>query len=85
MIYEPYTKIRNQLVFTAPFQDESQDEWTFRAITDQSTEVVWSMEGKNDTLMKKLMSVIMNFDAMIGKDFEEGLLKLKNYAEAKQP
>ena len=31
--------------------------------------------------MSKVMQVFMNFDQMIGKDFEAGLANLKNLAE----
>jgi len=32
-------------------------------------------------LMSKVMQVFMNLDHMIGKDFEAGLVNLKNLAE----
>ncbi len=39
------------------------------------------MRGENN-FMSKLMSVFVSMDAMIGKDFEEGLANLKQLAES---
>lgn len=47
----------------------------------EGTKITWSMDGKSD-LMTKVMSVFMSMDAVIGKDFERGLAKLKTVAEA---
>lgn len=41
----------------------------------------WSMDGTND-FMGKAMSLVMDMDKMIGKDFEQGLVNLKNTSEA---
>jgi hypothetical protein len=44
--------------------------------------VTWAMDGQNN-LMSKIMHVFMDFDAMVGGQFDEGLAKLKAEAEAK--
>ena len=44
-----------------------------------STEVTWSMDGQND-FMAKLVGVFLDFDAMIGADFEKGLENLGSVA-----
>jgi hypothetical protein len=44
------------------------------------TRVTWAMEGK-ETLLTKLMHVVINMDKMVGKDFEKGLADLKAQAE----
>jgi hypothetical protein len=46
----------------------------------EGTEVTWAMEGPAP-LMMKVFNLLMNMDRMIGKDFEEGLAKLKGVCE----
>ncbi len=48
--------------------------------TGGTTTVTWILEDKH-TYFMKLMSVFLNMDKMIGKDFETGLAKLKSVAE----
>jgi hypothetical protein len=45
-----------------------------------STEVTWAMRGPS-AFMMKVMHVFISMDKMLGKDFEEGLAKLKAVAE----
>lgn len=45
-----------------------------------ATNVRWTMDGPQ-IFMGKVMSLFMNMDRMIGKDFEEGLAGLKREAE----
>ena len=42
--------------------------------------LTWAMFGPSP-FMSKLMGVFMNFDRMVGKDFEQGLTNLKALAE----
>jgi hypothetical protein len=44
------------------------------------TRVTWAIVGK-ETLMTKLMHVVLNMDKLVGKDFEKGLADLKRQAE----
>lgn len=48
----------------------------------QATEVSWAMHGANP-FIGKLIGVVFNMDAMIGRDFEHGLAALKALAESK--
>lgn len=48
--------------------------------TGGTTTVTWILEDKH-TYFMKLMSVFLNMDKMIGKDFETGLARLKSVAE----
>jgi len=48
------------------------------------TKVTWAMDGTND-LMAKVMCLFMDMDAMVGKDFNEGLANLKRVTEAGPP
>ncbi len=49
--------------------------------TDAGTDLHWAMHGPSP-FMSKLMGVFMNFDKMVGKDFEAGLAAIKKNAEA---
>lgn len=48
--------------------------------SSKGTRVSWSMEGPMP-FVSKLFSIFMNFDTMVGKDFEAGLDNLKTLAE----
>lgn len=65
------SKIILNLDFTEPFESNNITEFTL-VPEGESTKVTWSMHGPNQ-FMGKLMSVFVSMDAMIGKDFEEGL------------
>ena len=45
-----------------------------------ATNVDWAMRGPAP-FMSKVMQVFVNFDKMIGKDFETGLANLKTLVE----
>ena len=48
--------------------------------TEAGTDLNWAMFGPSP-FMSKLMGVFINFDRMVGKDFEAGLAALKRNAE----
>lgn len=48
----------------------------------QATRVIWQLDDKHP-LMLKTMSLFINLDRMIGRDFEVGLARLKTAVEAK--
>jgi carbon monoxide dehydrogenase subunit G len=75
----PPSQVVIQLHFIKPF--EAKNEVDFRlAPKGEMTEVTWDMHGPSP-FINKLMGVFMNFDKMIGKDFEQGLANLKALAE----
>jgi hypothetical protein len=73
------SKIRIKLDFERPFEGHNTAEFTFAPQGD-ATLVTWAMYGPAP-FMSKLMQVFMNFDNMIGKDFEAGLASLKKLTE----
>jgi hypothetical protein len=75
----PSESIRIKLEFLKPFQATNTAEFEFKPV-DDGTLVTWSMSGKN-TFMAKAFVLIMNFDKMIGGDFEKGLAAMKSVAE----
>ncbi len=82
-------RVRTHLTFLEPFASES-DALYELAADGEGTKVTWAMVGDNG-FMSKLMCKFMDMDAMIGKDFEKGLARLKEqvesaeYAAAKLP
>jgi hypothetical protein len=75
----PSEKILIKLDFVKPFEAHNTVEFTFEPQGD-GTRVNWAMSGRN-LFMSKVISVFMNFDKVVGKDFEKGLAELKAAAE----
>ncbi len=75
------SRILIKLDFFKPFEGHNTAEFTFAPERDASaTNVIWVMRGPSP-FMSKVMQVFMNFDAMIGRDFEAGLANLKKLTE----
>ena len=72
-------KVSIQLDFIEPFEAHNTADFLL-APKDGGTEVRWVMFGPS-TFVTKLMGVFVSMDAMIGKDFEQGLANLKALAE----
>ncbi len=68
------------LQFIEPWASRADNTFTFEP-DGEGTRVTWSMSGDND-FMGKAMSLFMDVDTMIGADFERGLDKLAEAAEA---
>jgi uncharacterized protein YndB with AHSA1/START domain len=68
-----------KLAFLEPVESHSTTEFTLTPQGDTTT-VTWNMHGPMPFL-SKLMTVFMNMDDMIGKDFDKGLAQLKTAAE----
>jgi polyketide cyclase/dehydrase/lipid transport protein len=73
------SKIRIKLDFERPFEGHNTAEFTMAPQGD-ATLVTWAMYGPAP-FISKLMQVFINFDNMIGKDFETGLANLKKLTE----
>jgi uncharacterized protein YndB with AHSA1/START domain len=72
-------KIVIKLDFFKPFEGHNTAEFTMLP-QGGVTNVTWLMHGPAP-FINKVMQVFMNLDTMIGKDFEIGLLNLKNLTE----
>ena len=68
-----------KLDFFKPFEAHNTAEFTMLP-QGNATNVHWVMHGPS-TLMSKVMGVFLNFDKMVGKDFETGLANLKRLTE----
>lgn len=73
------SKLRIDLQFLKPFKAHNTALFTLEPRGD-STTVTWAMYGPL-TFMGRVMSLFMNMDNMIGKDFEAGLQNLRALAE----
>lgn len=73
-------RIESRLRFFKPWKSESDAFLSLKDSTPGSTEVEWGFRGVNKVPFNILM-LFMNMDSMIGKDFEEGLQKLKEKLE----
>ena len=73
------SKIVIKLDFFTPFEGHNVAEFTMLPQGD-ATNVTWLMHGPAPFL-SKVMQVFINFDTMIGKDFEIGLANLKKLTE----
>jgi hypothetical protein len=75
----PSSLVKIKLDFLKPFEAHNTAEFTMLP-QGNATNLSWVMTGPAP-FMSKLMQVFMNFDKMIGKDFESGLAKIKSSAE----
>lgn len=67
--------VRMQLVMTSPFKADNTVDFTL--VPDGAgTRVTWAMSGRQP-LLAKLMSMIIDCDRMVGREFEAGLQNLK--------
>ncbi|MXV52968.1 polyketide cyclase [Pedobacter sp. HMF7647] len=74
----PYSHVDYDLKFIKPFESDCNSQFTIES-SGGTVDVTWTMSGENKTTMEKWMS--LNFDNMIGKDFESGLKDLKKLSE----
>jgi uncharacterized protein YndB with AHSA1/START domain len=75
----PPSKVAIQLDFIKPFEARNIVEFTLTA-NGGMTDVSWVMRGRN-LFIGKVMSLFVNMDKMVGKDFEAGLAGMKALAE----
>ena len=75
----PPSKVVIKLDFFEPFEAHNIAEFDLQG-KGESTDVTWAIYGPSP-FISKLMSVFLNMDKMIGRDFEVGLANLKAVAE----
>jgi hypothetical protein len=76
---EPDALVGMRLEFQEPFVATNQVQFTL-APDGAGTRVSWAMTGQND-LMSKVLSVFVDMEQMVGRDFESGLASLRALAE----
>jgi hypothetical protein len=82
---KPDERVDFKLEFIKPFESTANNGFKVEP-AGTGTKITWFMSGDN-TFMGKAFSLVMDMDAMIGKDFEQGLGDIKKIAEetAKAP
>jgi hypothetical protein len=75
-------RIDTELRFKAPFETTNNAYIVTEAAGENQTKVRWGFSGSMPKPFN-LMSLVMDMDAMVGKEFEEGLNTLKTNLEAK--
>jgi hypothetical protein len=76
----PGELVSMKLEFSRPFK--ATNEVNFKLVSRESgTRVSWIMDGKKNFISKG-MSLFMDMDKMVGKDFEQGLTNLNTVAQA---
>lgn len=76
----PDESVVQKLEFMKPWASTCDVHFTI-APEGSGSKVTWAMDGNND-MMAKVMSLFMNMDSMVGKDFDKGLGKLKTLTES---
>jgi len=71
--------IESQLRFLKPFKSTS-DAYLKVSEVNAGSKVIWGFTGKNKFPVS-IMMLFMNMDKTVGKDFEQGLSKLKRILE----
>ena len=75
----PSSRVNLKLDFFTPFKASNTAEFVLEPQGD-ATRVIWAMQGRAN-FMSKLMGLVFNFDKMVGKDFEDGLVNLRTLSE----
>ena len=78
ILQETATLVKLQLDFIAPFKAHNFTEFSVVA-NDAASEVVWVMYGESP-FASRIMSIFIDLDKMVGKDFEAGLVNLNRLA-----
>ena len=71
--------VESQLRFLKPFKSTS-DAYLRMEESGKGTKVIWGFKGKN-AFPFSIMMLFMNMEKTVGKDFENGLQKLKGILE----
>ncbi|MDZ4667498.1 MAG: SRPBCC family protein [bacterium] len=75
-------KIEYELRFIEPFESKDAAYFSTTAINDSTTLVKWGFDGHMAYPMNTML-LFMNFEEMIGGDFQTGLITLKGILETK--
>lgn len=78
----PNERIDYELRFLKPFESTSQAFMSTQAVDSLHTKVTWGFDGKMNYPMNLTM-LVMDFEGILGKDFEVGLSNLKSILEKK--
>lgn len=75
-------RIDTELRFKQPFESRADAFFTTDAVGENQTKVRWGFDGSMPRPLN-IMLAVMDMDAAVGKDFEEGLTSLKQIMESR--
>ena len=75
-------RIDYELRFVEPFESKEHAYMILESVSENQTKVIWGFKGKMPYPMN-IMMLFMDFEEMIGNDFEIGLARLKEIMESK--
>jgi hypothetical protein len=75
-------RVDYELHFIEPFESKDNTYFIFEEAESNKTKVIWGYEGKMKYPMN-LMKLFMDFDEMLGSDFQYGLDNAKKIIESK--
>ena len=78
---KPNESVRLRMDWIAPMEGVSTVDYIFKPEGGKTT-VTWAMYGKNEGLLAKVMSLIMDCESMCGPEFEKGLAAVAKLATA---
>ncbi len=76
---KPDELVEIEQMFIRPFPGKARITFSFSPV-DSGTQVTWKMDGTNN-FAGKAMCLVMDMDAMLGKDFAQGLANIKTVVE----
>jgi Polyketide cyclase / dehydrase and lipid transport len=76
---EKFVSIKNKLTFVEPWEEISDDLWTFEEVPE-GTKVTWTEVGQMGYPLGRYFGLMM--DGVLGEPFETGLSQMKSYAES---
>jgi hypothetical protein len=79
--YEQDKKMNLDLEFYEPWTGVAKTDLTIVDAEDGKVSLTWGMDGNNEGFMGKFFYLIMDFDGLIGRDYEVGLEAIKKMAE----
>ncbi len=78
---KPPSRVGIEIEFITPFAATNQVSFDLEPVTN-GTKVTWAMEGENG-FIAKAFDLLIDFDSAVGADYDKGLAKMKEIAEAK--
>lgn len=79
---KPTERIVERMDWLEPMKGVSTVEFTFKPEGEGKTKVTWAMYGKNEGLLAKVISLVMDCESMCGPEFEKGLADVAKLATA---
>ncbi|MEM6930787.1 MAG: SRPBCC family protein, partial [Myxococcota bacterium] len=74
-------KVVTALEFQTPFASNASATMLLMPVGDEQTEISWSLDAESG-FMDKLVGMMFDMDALVGADYEHGLARLREVAEA---